>query len=201
MAFIPVPNGVRVAVTQTIGSINYQNVYHFVKENFTYQDMLDLATLMWTIYDQYLMPFIGSQISLTEVVVTDERTEGAPAVSYADTPVAGSKTGELFPLGDAAVLTHRTGKRGRSYRGRTYVSGFVESQCTGNLLTDSATITGLETFANYMRSATSSSGWSFVVASKQHNGQALTTADTEPVAVSVLRNSTLGSQRKRKRRS
>ncbi len=201
MAFIPVPNGVKAAVQLTIGSINYANVFHFVKENFTEGDMIALASLLWTIYDDYIMPFLGAQISLTQVRVTDERTQGAPEITYSTTAVPGSKTGELFPLGDAAVLTHRTVKRGRSYRGRTYISGFVETQCTGNLLTDAPTVAGLTAFGGYLRSQPAVIGWQFVIASKQTANAPRTTADTEQVIASVLRNSTLGSQRKRKRRS
>lgn len=201
MAFVSIPHGVKAAVTMTIGSINYTNVLHYVKENFTLEDMNDLALILWDVWQDYLMPFIAASISLTNVTITDERTEGAPALSLSATPVPGTKTGELFPLGDAAVLTHRTTKRGRSYRGRTFISGFVESQCTGNLLTDSATITGLGTFASNIRTVPAVDGWGLVIASKQHNNVPLTVADTEPVTSSTMRNATLGSQRKRKRRA
>lgn len=201
MAFIPIPDGVKAAVTMTIGSINYANVYHFIKENFTQSDMIALALALWQVYDDYLMPYIGAQISLTKVTVTDERTQGAQEYVLTQAAVAGAKTGELFPLGDAAVITHRTNKRGRSYRGRTFISGFVETQCTGNLLTDAPTIAAMESFSDYVRTIPAAIGWSFVIASKQINGTVRTSADTELVVSSDMRNATLGSQRKRKRRS
>ena len=82
-----------------------------------------------------LTPLLSTQWSLTEVVVQDLQSASAPSYEASITPVTGTISSDPLPPNMAVCCTHRTGLRGRSFRGRTYLAGWTEQalDSTGQL--------------------------------------------------------------------
>jgi len=83
---------------------------------------------------------VGLQVNdwqLDAVVIQDLRSGTAPAWDANITPVIGTNISDGMPPQVAMVVTHRTGLRGRSFRGRTYHAGLGEDSSTtsGQILT------------------------------------------------------------------
>lgn len=100
-------------------------------------------------------------------------------------------TGTMLPQEVAPVLTLRTAKRGRSYRGRVYLPAPVTTQvdATGNLVGACTTATIAQAIGVY--GALGAANWEWVVASYLH-------ATSEPLA-SITMDSRPDVQRRRKR--
>lgn len=67
--------------------------------------------------------------------------DGLSAASVLNRNVAGIAAATPMPSGVAAVVTHRTGFRGRSKRGRTYLAGFTEASNDTTGLVQAALVT------------------------------------------------------------
>lgn len=102
---------------------------------------------------------------------------------------AGAAAGDPLPGGVSWVVTLRTAKRGRSYRGRAYMGGFAEANNTAAGLVQSTLVTSMLSGWEGLRTTLSAAGWSLVVASYKHS-----TAET---VTSVSADAVWDSQRRR----
>lgn len=64
---------------------------------------------------------------LSAVTVADIRTATSPTWDGVISTLAGGATGDAMPPQSAVVMSHKSGNRGKSYNGRTYLNGFTES--------------------------------------------------------------------------
>lgn len=67
---------------------------------------------------------------LSSVQLADVRTATSPSWEASISSLAGGSTVDALSPQTAMVASHRTGLRGKSYSGRTYLSGFTESSNT-----------------------------------------------------------------------
>lgn len=110
---------------------------------------LSLATSIAGAYTAAWLAELQSQVantvSIDTIVVTDLRTTTGPSfdLSFA---FAGTETTELLPPQIAAVVKWKTGLRGRSFQGRSYIGGFSEDQSAGQS-PEPVTLTALADFA------------------------------------------------------
>lgn len=75
---------------------------------------------------------IEDDFSWTGIEVTDLRTLDGPQYSSDSSfPVQGNIDGQPLPPAVAGLISWGTARRGRSFRGRTYVAGFAETGSTG----------------------------------------------------------------------
>lgn len=65
--------------------------------------------------------------TMDTVEVLDLSSDTAPSYDVINAQIVGDNAGDPMPSNLALVATHRTGKRGRSYRGRTFLGGFAEA--------------------------------------------------------------------------
>lgn len=65
--------------------------------------------------------------TLTDISIADLRTATSPAWDSDVVDLAGSATGDAMSPNIAVCVSHQTGFRGRSYRGRTYLTGIPVS--------------------------------------------------------------------------
>jgi hypothetical protein len=90
-------------------------------------------------------PAIAAQMapttSLVRVGIRDLRQDNLPEFRDSGAAVAGTGTGDALPAGVGVVVTLRTAMSGKSYRGRTYVSGLTEAANgpQGTILTAAST--------------------------------------------------------------
>lgn len=144
-----------------------------------------------------LRPLHSNQVSGVEVYVIDTQEESG--LTFTSTAIAGQLGGETAPALPNSVafcVTHRTSNRGRSFRGRTYLTGLCETQVDGNVVTPayaSAAVTAFETF----KADLESDGYYFAVVSRRNNGALRPVAISTSVIASIARDRRVDSQRRR----
>jgi len=159
------------------------------------QDLEDTAGFGGGWWTNDLKEHIPPETVLRQTRATDMTVEGGPVFVHT-VGTAGTMDGEAAPNNVATVLSLRTDKRGRSYRGRIYLGGIdIGSMVStvdfsvgymANLLADLATLwTGLDAV-----------GYDMVVVSKQHNGVPTNPADMN-VVTTITTDVHADSQRRR----
>lgn len=197
MAFIPVPNGASLCFQFTTAGQNWQFCIT-VRKTAGAPSVSDLATLAaagvsW--WNATLKSLIYTATTLNQVVATDLTTQGGPQdIDVVGTP--GTATGGIIPVGTPIVVSFRTALRGRSYRGRAYVTGTSSSNLVDSANVSSTITSGLGAAFATLGGTLSTAGMPHVVASKQHNGAVTNPAATNAVITYVV-DGKLDSQRRR----
>lgn len=75
-----------------------------------------------------LLARLAPTVVFESLTIRDIHLPNRPEFTSTGTPVSGGGTGDCLPLNVAAVVTVRTALAGKSFRGRTYFSGFAESE-------------------------------------------------------------------------
>lgn len=137
MAFIPVEDAAEAVVTYHVGAITFQNVFGYnITPPLTSVAAAHIASVLVDAYSELL----GAQKTTVEYdscVVTDVSSITGPQFSPSFVVGPGTDTAELLPYQSAALISWSTDTRGRSYRGRTYLTGFCEDHSSGrDLSTD-----------------------------------------------------------------
>ena len=134
MAFIPVPNTAQAELVYVWNDQVCQNVLHYtISQPWQASFMEEAAETLKNLWNTHLANRCSDQLSLVQVRMTDLGDETGPVVNYATgLPSPGTQTSPSLPNNCALVLTKRTQKRGRSYRGRIFHPGLTESLVTGN---------------------------------------------------------------------
>ena len=131
-----IPAAIQVIVSGTIVGRPWTNVYGVVMIGDPPLDEAD-ATLIAGLFDDYytaLMPLRATDWVVTNITVTDIREAGGVQFNYPVTTIAGTGSGEPLAPSTAIVITWLTGRRGGSYRGRTYQTGFTSLGVTDGRL-------------------------------------------------------------------
>jgi hypothetical protein len=98
-------------------------------------DMTTLANALLDWWRVSYAPLVSVGLQLREVVVTSQDSSTAPQVTLVPPIVSlGLKNDEIMPNNVTLVVSFRTDLRGRSFRGRNYVTGLTVSSLTGNLI-------------------------------------------------------------------
>lgn len=201
MTFVPSPNAVRISLELQQGTRPMANVLHAVVDDSSDPGLL--ATVAQFAYDTYaatFLPLLSTAVVLQTSTCYSLQSVTAPVASY--TPVApetGDQSGEQLPLQSAAVLTLRTNARGRSGRGRLYLSGWSEGSSSSSSLTPAASA-ALQTAAGAFLAAWQASDFSLVVFSQYTGNAPRPVGLALPVTEIELRSAVFGSQRNRNRR-
>lgn len=98
---------------------------------------------------------LSSTVKLDRLTARDLRQANLPEYSY-PIGVTFSNPSTVLPLGVSAVVTHRTAKAGRSFRGRSYMPGWPEAASTTNGIMDTFVRTRAVAFWNDARTALAS---------------------------------------------
>lgn len=125
MAYIPVPNTLRADVLGLIANQRIQNSFA-VKYPTTPGDTErdNLETDFATFLASDLVPVLSNSYTVPEFDIVDISTEDGPKnVHVYTTPPQGAETVAAHPNNVAQCMTLRTAKRGRAYRGRSYIGG------------------------------------------------------------------------------
>lgn len=200
MTFVPFPNGAK-AVFDFHNSLNsWHNILWFMKFEYSNEDLQALADAL----DQYVGGVLLADLAVLNyydgVHVYDMQTIDGAVVNANAEAGQGVDSGDTVPVSAAVVTTYRTGFRGRSARGRTYWAGFSEDNWTGTAWA-AGLLEDIEDMLGGMKSAIQALGWTWVVASKQEDGELRSTVLGRPVTEYVHRSGRNGSQRRRTGRS
>lgn len=197
MAFQTVPDGALAVLVYGAGAQEWTNTFYFKKANYIYTDQEALATLMWNWSANNLMPWLSGEATLKKVLVYDMRAEGQPVVEFDAGTVLGGRTGTMNAVNATLVVTLRTALRGRSYRGRSYVSGFSENDADAFQVHAAAVTAGVEAAYQDIGITVAAQSWQYCVCSRFNAGVQRPTALLTGITLVELRSSVYGSQRRR----
>lgn len=171
MAFSPLPNGVKVAMEFTKDGQLIVNVYHItttlplISANLT---AIANAFLTWWTTD--LRTVQSSALVLSRIRALDVSVEdGAEGIVIPSSNQAGAIAGTDAPNNVALVVTHLTGRTGRSFKGRTYLAGVPSASVAGSTYNGAAVAAIATEFTDLPTRLAAVSG-THVVASYFNNG-------------------------------
>lgn len=197
MTFRPVPDCAQAVIEWQYAAttMKWTNTFWFQKPGFTVADMDDLANDLQYWCNENLTSIMATGVVNNKVTVYDMRDELGPKVQSSLAGQAGGQGGETIPPTLALVITLRTGSRGRSGRGRHYLTGFaLADQDVGSLAVSARNV--CVTAYNALL-ATQPTGWSWVVVQRSSGGAYL--AEGVPRAITSIeaRSDIWASQRRR----
>jgi hypothetical protein len=170
MAISPViPNTVQVRLLWALGGQLGVNVLHGIAPGGYTVNQTTTNTLGAAIKSAFtsnLATLMPPAAGLVRVGLRDIRQANQAEFLDSGAAVAGTTAGDMLPAANAVCVTLRTAKAGKSFRGRTYISGFLETQndSTGN--TASGASTAAVAFMNAVAAAFVSSGLELAVGSR-----------------------------------
>jgi hypothetical protein len=197
MAFQSVQDAASLTLLWAQGTaFSWRNVFTFSKSGFTFSDMETLGEVADEAFSSSgLSSYLSTSVALLTATVTDLRTQGLPqaveVIGY-----AGQVTQDPVSPGLAVVVTLRTALRGRAYRGRVYLSGFVEGEMDNGAWSN-AVINAADAAIESLKSLTALEGWTLSVVSRQLDGVPRLVGITTPVTTIEVRSNKPGTQRKR----
>jgi len=161
-------------------------------------DYQELADFLHDHFGTNLCPSLWDNFYLRKVTVYDMQTETGSVTYDTKTQVQGGKTGTGAALNAALVVTFRTPARGRSARGRNYITGFVEADTGADEVTNATTISDIvDCFDDLVTDVQTNTDFYWVVASHYSGG--LPRAEVMAITISGAENRSakFGSQRRR----
>lgn len=165
MAFIPTIKVARCSINSRLHGQQIANTLWFRKTGLgeiTADDLGDLGLDLGTWFDANVLPVLSPDFSMVSVTCIGQDSLTAPSV---ESPFAGTggSLGVAMPGNVCVTLKFNTEQRGRSGRGRNYISGLRELDVTGNAVA-SGVVADLVTAYNLLVSAPPT-GWEWVVVS------------------------------------
>jgi len=126
MAFIPANNVAKATIVFNAPSGLIENIHYFHKATgLTGTDLSDLVTAIDTWVTDAMLPLLTQETRHVQTRVQDVSLANLlPVDIFHSTGHTGANVTTSIPPSAPCCVTKRTGKVGRSYRGRTYLSGF-----------------------------------------------------------------------------
>ena len=182
------------------GSQVFGSSLWFAKPEFSDADMVALANLVMDEWSSAIADSLANDVISGPFLAYDMREEDGNVVQSTIGTNGGENVNQILPLANAIVLTLRTLKRGRAYRGRIYVSGWTEAEI-GETGWDAASQATIIDFATGVFAGMGPLGWTWGVRSGQLNGAVRNPAIITPISSYEVRNNTPGNQRRRNQRT
>lgn len=196
MAFIDLDNGAYVSVGFSQAGQTFSNGFWCTKTSYTLTDQQNLAAAVDAAVDASVLTGLSNEVTYVNTKVYDMRTETGAIVVNSDNTGVGTITASPAPIGLACVVTIYSAARGKSGRGRLYISGLTEDALEdGQWLQTAAD--GCEAFVAAYKAAIESAGFTYVVCSRFTAGAARTHAVAYPVTSYLVRSNIPGAQRRR----
>lgn len=198
MAFIPVPNGIKLALEALQNDIPVVNVMYVTSVSApVLTDLEDAAQVLMDFWEANILPNLHVSYVVQRIVATDVSEEnGQQAIVTPTGDGAGELTGDAMAANAAMVISWRTANTGRSFRGRTYIGGFS----AGSILTaqtfETAFAAGFANGFGDLLDLFQTAGYTLVVVSKFLNGAARIVALATEI-INVIVDNKIDSQRRR----
>lgn len=196
--FVPFPSAMQVNMRFQYNGTNVEMVL-----GFDYADIgfASAAPLVYNVLDSALWGDLrlnlANTLVSTETYMIDLFSQYGGARTFGPfTNPAGAHADKGLPNNVAFVVSHRTGLRGKSYRGRTYIPGLIEGAVINNTLDAAVALSYVVAFNN-MRTALFSDGINFCVLSRRINNAWRTEGQATPVEVSLTKDNRVDTQRGR----
>lgn len=197
--FIPLPNGVVVCFDLITAGQNWQFCLGLRLPGGapTPSDLTAIASAASSWATASLMPQLHNSSAMRQVRATDFTVQGGPQAIVLNT-TAGGQVGTSVTNGQPAVVSIRTAKRGRSYRGRVYISGLPDNSKVSAVDMSAAAGTAMSGIFATLDAALLALTNSVEVGvwSRQHNG-VVTTPGQFNRAIAYVTDTHYDSQRRR----
>lgn len=195
--FIPTPNGALAVLRFAHGGFAVSNNYWFVKAGFDQTAMQNLAGVLDALHGAgNWAGAYNTDYAYVATDIYDMREVTGQKVTVTTNARSGTVSGEILPVNLAIVVTLRTANRGRSARGRVYLTGFGETAITDGLW-GQTNADFCKTYVDNIAAAATGQGWTMVIRSTQENGAVQNPAVTRAVTTTVVRSLVPGTQRRR----
>jgi hypothetical protein len=197
MAFISAPQTVKVAIEYLLFGRTVVNVLHFdVGEAVSDSRITDSVQAVANWWDSYLSVNASHELAIARVVGTDVSIEnGHQVIQTTFTNPIGQNAGDSPPASVAIVISLRTARIGRSYRGRIYLMAPTLSYVDDNALTGPG-LAAFQAVADGLITSADGADVTLSVVSYQHNKQLRLIADVTPVTTATV-NARVDTQRRR----
>jgi len=199
MAFIPVINTMAATLIHEFLNQRITNTLYVKQDGpITPTDLGDVANSLVNLWIQNIMPRLSNQTRLVGVSVRDLSAQNGLVFDYTGQPLpaSGGVAGPPLPSSVAIVISLRTNRAGRSYRGRLYLAGFSETQSDGNFFFNNLPTLLANGITNVLLGLATGSRVPVVV-SRFSEGTARSTGVTTPITSVAARTVRVASQRKR----
>lgn len=169
MAFIPTVNCLRSAVEGLYSGQQWVNTLWFgLADSPSVVDIAAVNTALADWWDVSMQPITNAACSLTKITTTDQSSSTAPSGVLTLTPaLAGTASGSSIATNVACVIGFKTIGRGRSARGRNYVTGQDVNALSGATAFTSTYTNALAAAYVAMHDALATLGYQHVVVSFQ----------------------------------
>lgn len=164
-----VTNGGMVRLIWAFGTEGGINVYgaRVTAGTTVNQDLADsLGAAIKAAYTTNLGGQQHTNVQLLHVTVRDLRSPNLPEFIDTAGPASGSGAEDLLPPSNSVCLTLRTSLAGKSFRGRTYISGWTELYNTAGGLIDTIIAQSAVGFVTAVKNAMSTNGLTMAVLSR-----------------------------------
>lgn len=202
MAFIPVNDGVLVELVYDSDSGTMENTLWFHWEgvdDITTDALTELATAIGDWWVQNMAALTGNGVTLREVVATEFTSQISPSASVTMLEPGLSASPEL-PNVVTFCVSFRTFNRGRSFRGRNYTVGMVDSQVTVDVVSGTYVTDVVDAYAvlpTFLPEVLGVPIWSWVVVSFRSNNQDRTSGLQTPIVAVVAVDDIVDHQERR----
>lgn len=184
----------------SLGGQQIENVIHIdggVPSGYVVANLVGINNDLITWWGTHLAPILSEEVTLRSVRSTDLTTESGPVLeTVPSVATAGEVNLPSLPNNVAVVMTHRTQKRGRSYRGRTYIPGLPSDDANSSTDIKLSDVTALIAAFVSLVSTFSGTGNKIGVLSRFAGGTARSTGVFTPWT-STDANTAFDSQRRR----
>lgn len=198
LPFQPVPLAAEVQVRSNLNGQEVENTFNFTSTFGWGQDELDALTAAvdaW-VGASYL-PNLASALIYGQTYARGLREPIEFESSNTASAGAGSGGTTTAPNNQAWAISRRTGRTGRSARGRIFLAGIPDNDKLDDNHIKLATVEGWQTIMAALDAAAFAAGWTEVIVSRVQAGVRLATALTYPVTEWVVVDNVLDSQRRR----
>lgn len=196
--FVPLLNTVQAELCFTYNGNKVENVLHFYRsQDFNTPDAMEtLAGNLKNWWDSYMKSQVPTTLFLRMVRVFDAENQNGQGVEYTNLlPIQGTAVSEGMPSNVTIAIKLSTGYRGRSYRGRIYHVGVCENEVAQDSITQAFSTALIDNYS-FLLDPGNVNGYTWVVASKYHNGAPRMTGVTTNVT-SISTDGVVDSQRRR----
>lgn len=198
MAFVPTSNTCLVEMRMLYDQQRIENTFHFQSEGgFTAETLTAVGNAMIIWWNENLAPCLVTDCVLREVYVVDLSSATAPAATVTPpAPSSGTRGTAGAPGSTAFCISLRTVGRGRSSRGRNYVSGLDRGAIVESRM-DPVYVNQLVSAYRALLGTGSPGSTVWGVVSYRNNKVARPAGLFEPITAVVAVDNVIDSQRRR----
>ena len=198
MVFQSTPHGVEVEVKGRQEDVPVVNVYHVnVGATPTPTDLDNIRDIFSTWMTSTWLPNVHTSYTLDSITAKDIEVEDGPESAIAfTTDNTGAAGGEPSAANAALVISWRTARTGRSFRGRTYLGGLPNAELVDPHNVNPTYAGTVAAIGDALMTALTAAGYTLSVLSRISAGVARVTGLLSEI-IQVITDTKVDSQRRR----